>query len=91
MTRPRKEGRPPPTTRSPSTLRNLVKETEKAMAKLEKQRTKLEAQLLESASDHERLAALGVEFADVSAQLEAAEERWLELAAELEEAVAERR
>ncbi len=90
-TRPRKEGRPPPTTRSPSTLRNLVKETEKAMAKLEKQRTKLEAQLLESASDHERLAALGVEFADVSAQLEAAEERWLELAAELEEAVAERR
>jgi len=88
---PRSAPAPRPTTRSPSTLRNLVKDTEKAMARLEKQRAKLEAQLLDAATDHEALAALGAEFADVTAQHEAAEERWLELAAELEDAVAERR
>jgi ATP-binding cassette subfamily F protein uup len=82
---------PKPTTRSPSTLRTLVKETEKEMAKLEKRLAKLEVQLVEAAADHEKLAALGAEFSDVSAQHDAAEERWLELAAELEDAVAERR
>jgi hypothetical protein len=38
----------------------------------------------QAASDHERLAALAVEFAEVGAELEAVETEWLDLASEAE-------
>jgi len=76
------------TARSPSTLRHLIKETEKAMAKLDKRRAALEAQLLDAAAtpDHVVLARVGAELAECTAEHTASEERWLELADELDRA-----
>ena len=67
-------------------LRRLIKDIDKELVRLGKQRTRLEAAMLEAASDHQALTALGAEFAEVTAAHDAAEERWLELADELERA-----
>jgi ATP-binding cassette subfamily F protein uup len=79
--------------RSPSTLRHLVRDVEKEMAKLEKRRAALEAEVAGAAGagDHQALRTTGQALAEVSAAHEAAEERWLELADELERAQALRR
>jgi ATP-binding cassette subfamily F protein uup len=68
--------------RSPSTLRRLLGQAEREVEKLTGQRESLVAEL--STSDHEVLARVGAELATVEAALAEAEERWLELGAELE-------
>jgi ATP-binding cassette subfamily F protein uup len=73
-----------PARRSPSTLRHLLKETDKELAKLTRRRDELAAGLASAGGDHEALARVGTELAEVEAALAAAEERWLELASEAE-------
>jgi ATP-binding cassette subfamily F protein uup len=71
--------------RSPSTLRRLTKDAEKAMRAIEKRRDGLTADLAAvDPRDHERLAAVGKALAGVEAELAAAEESWLELSVEAE-------
>jgi ATP-binding cassette subfamily F protein uup len=81
---------PPPggVVRSPSTVRHLVKDVERDLARIEKRRTALETQVAAAAAagDHEALARVGVELAEVAASLDRGEERWLELSDELERA-----
>ncbi|MGY9074477.1 MAG: ABC-F family ATP-binding cassette domain-containing protein [Acidimicrobiales bacterium] len=69
--------------RSRSTLRRLVAEAERNVAAAEKNHGEL-TEALTSTADHERLAELGHQLTDAAAQLETAEEQWLELAAEAE-------
>ncbi|HEX4868779.1 MAG TPA: ABC-F family ATP-binding cassette domain-containing protein [Acidimicrobiales bacterium] len=73
--------------RSPSTLRNLIKEADKDLARLTKEHARLDAEVAGAAArgDHEALARLGAAVADVQERQSAAEERWLELSAELED------
>jgi hypothetical protein len=70
--------------RSASTLRTLTKEVEKEMRKLEKQRSALIGDLaaLAGTDDHQRLAAVGHQLAEVEQAITAAEDRWLALSAE---------
>ena len=70
--------------RSPSTLRRLLRETEKEIAALERRRDGLIAELAAAGADHEAMTRLGHELAAVEAELAAAEERWLALGEELE-------
>ena len=71
--------------RSPSTLSRLIKDVEKAMRKLDKQRTKLVGELAAvDGNDHVRLTELGKELATVDADLSSTEEQWLALSEELE-------
>ena len=74
------------TGRSPSTLRNLLREADKELARLERERSKLEAEVAGAAGagDHEQLAGLGAALADVQARQTEVEERWLALGTELE-------
>jgi ABC transport system ATP-binding/permease protein len=74
-----------PSRRSPGTLRNLQRDAERAVSRLEQRRAALEAELAGAGDDHRALARLGAEIADVTAELAAAEERWLEISAELED------
>ena len=68
--------------RSPSTLRRLIGQAEREVEKLTGRRDELVASL--ATDDHEVLTRVGAEIAAVEADLAAAEERWLELSAELE-------
>ncbi len=79
-------GTGPSAGRSPSTLRNLIREADKELARLGRERTKLESELVAAAEavDHEALTALGAALADVQARQAKAEERWLALSSELE-------
>ena len=72
--------------RTPSTLRRLLQDEEKALARLERERTKLGTAVNDAveAGDHVRLAALGTEVARVDAEVTATEERWLVLSDELD-------
>jgi ATP-binding cassette subfamily F protein uup len=72
--------------RSASTLRNLLKAAEKDLARLERERTALEAQVADAgaAGDHAELARLGAALSDVQVRLLEVEERWLDLGSELE-------
>jgi ATP-binding cassette subfamily F protein uup len=74
------------TGRSPSTLRRLIKDSEKDIARLERARTKIDEQVAAAASsgDHTALAELGAEVARLDGEIADAEERWLALGAELE-------
>ena len=72
--------------RSASTLGHLLRDLEKRMARLERRREDLTAELAAAGSDHQRLASTGAELATVEADLAAAEEQWLELAEEREQA-----
>jgi ATP-binding cassette subfamily F protein uup len=80
--RPTKERRG----RSPSTLRNLLRDADKELARLARERATLEAEVESAAAagDHQRLARLGADLADVQARQAEVEERWLELGTELE-------
>jgi len=71
-------------TRSPSTLRNLAKESEKEMAKLQRRQDQLAADLQSAGGDHVALERVGAELAACGSDLAAAEERWLELSDELD-------
>lgn len=70
--------------RSASTLRHLTKEADRRLVRLTERRDRLEQEMAASANDHQRLAELGREFAEVSSELEEAEEVWLELVEEAE-------
>ena len=72
--------------RSASTLRQLMKETEKALNKATKQRDGAQVALdaAVAAGDHVQIAASGALMAEAQALIDAAEEQWLELAAEAE-------
>ena len=73
-----------PKPRSRSTLTRLMREADKEVQKLARRRERLHEQLLDAAADHKELARLGTEEAEVAAELEAAAEAWLALAAEAE-------
>jgi ATP-binding cassette subfamily F protein uup len=72
--RPKKE-------RSPSryTLGRRLRETEQAMARIQRRVDRLNEQL-GGTTDHEQLATLGADLATAQADLAGLEERWLELA-----------
>ena len=82
--RPARRARRPPAGRSPSTLRRLLRETEKEIAAHERRRAKLIAELAAAGADHQAMTRLGQELAAVDAELAAAEERWLTYGEELE-------
>jgi ATP-binding cassette subfamily F protein uup len=72
---------------SPSTLRHRLRDAEREVAGLQRRHATLSEAVLEAgnAGDHERLRTLGEELTAVGSDLEAAEERWLELASDAEE------
>ena len=72
--------------RSHSTLRHLMKDAERQIAKLSKRRDRLHGELAEAGTDHVELARIGTEEAAVSRELAAIEDRWMELAEEAESA-----
>ena len=75
-----------PKKRSSSTLRHLLKNTERDVAKATKDRERLSVELdaAVSARDAVAIGTLGRALAEAQARLDVAEERWLELAAEAE-------
>ena len=83
-------GRPTATTsgtasrRSPSTLQRMMRDIDKELAALGRTRDRLHAELVAAATDHRRLAELGTDLATVDDQVATAEQRWLELADELD-------
>jgi ATP-binding cassette subfamily F protein uup len=75
---------------SPSTLRARLRQVEKELQPLEKRRAAL-TERLASTTDHRELADLGEQLAAVSSEVVALEERWLELAGELDGCAGARR
>jgi ATP-binding cassette subfamily F protein uup len=76
----------PPARRSPSTLFRLIKDAEKAIAAATTKRDRLTAELHTAGDDHQALARIGNELAETEAALQAAEEEWLALSEENEQA-----
>jgi len=90
---PTKAGPPkavPPTAdarrRSLSTLRRLIRDAERDLAELEHRREQLAEALTKATADHQALAQIGTEMAEVQAGLGEAEQRWLTLSDELDTA-----
>ena len=79
VTRPKTSSR-----RSSSTVRHELKQVEQTMVELERRRDEATSALSAASTDHEELARLGAEVAEISAALHDVEDRWLELSAELE-------
>ena len=77
------------TRRSASTLAYQMRELDKELGRLGRQRDRLN-DALQAAADHLELARLGTELAEVQASLTEAEERWLALAEEAESAAESR-
>jgi hypothetical protein len=77
--------------RSPSTLRQLMKDADKEITRLGRRRVALEEDLADKAgvADHTELTSLGNQLAQVLTELEAAEELWLALGEESELAAEE--
>ncbi len=57
---------------------------EREVAQLDRRRDDLGTEMTKAGADHVELARLGSTLAEVQAELEVAEERWLALAAEAE-------
>lgn len=72
--------------RSASTLRHLMKEADRVIARCTRERDALETELAERAATaaHTELSELGARLAAVTGELQAAEETWLALATEAE-------
>jgi ABC transport system ATP-binding/permease protein len=70
--------------RSPSTLRRLINEAERAMAAATDRRDSLLHDLAAAGSDHEQLAKVGAELGRAEEAIAAAEEHWLALGEEAE-------
>lgn len=70
--------------RSPSTLRRLIGEAERALAAAAERRDALLGDLAAAGSDHERLAEVGAELGRAEEAIAAAEEQWLALGEEAE-------
>jgi ATP-binding cassette subfamily F protein uup len=71
---------------SPSTLGRQLRDTEKSIAALERQRDRLVGELEAAGADVDALARVGTELAALEVELGAAEQRWLDLAEALESA-----
>ena len=71
-------------TKSPSTLRRLLAQSETALAKATAELEKLTAQMSAAGSDHVKLAKISEELTKAQAKVNSAEEPWLALAAEAE-------
>ena len=71
-------------TKSPSTLRRLLAQSETALAKATAELEKLTAQMSAAGSDHVKLTKISEELAKAQAKVNSAEETWLALAAEAE-------
>jgi len=69
-------------TKSPSTLRRLLAQSETTLAKATAELEKLTAQMSAAGSDHVKLAKISEELAKAQAKVNSAEETWLALAAE---------
>jgi len=80
----RDDGAPSSVKRSASTLRFLLKDVEKQMRQLEKRQATLTAAVTAAGTDHERLATLGAELAEVGLAITAVEDEWLALTEEAE-------
>lgn len=78
-------GQKPAKRRSPSTLRRLIGEIDRTIAGLTLRHDELSVQLAET-TDRGELAQVGEHLTDIAGQLEAAEEQWLLLSTELEDA-----
>lgn len=78
----------PVSAKSPSTLKRLVAQAEKSLQAAIVERDAVNGALLAEAagstSDHSRLADLGQRLAEIQMAVDAAEERWIEIAAEAE-------
>ena len=70
--------------KSPSTLRRMVAQSETALAKATAELEKITAQMSAARSDHVKLAKISEELAKAQAKVNSAEETWLALAAEAE-------
>lgn len=70
--------------RSASTIRHELKSVEKDMARLDKKRSALTAELEAAGSDHEALVRIGAELTPVVEEIDRLEERWLALSEEAE-------
>lgn len=75
---------PPVKRRSSSTLGHLIRESEKQLTRLEREKSKLTDALIAAGTDHHKLAEIGAELAEVESQLVQEEERWLQLSEERE-------
>jgi len=87
--RPAAGARPPKQAavgRSPSTLRRLLRDTDREIAAHTRRRDRLVEQLAASGADHQAMTKLGQDLAAVDAELAAAEEQWLTYGEELESA-----
>ena len=71
-------------TKSPSTLRRLLAQSETTLAKATAELEKLTAQMSAAGSDHVKLAKISEELTKAQAKVNSAEETWLALAAEAE-------
>ena len=74
----------PVSTKSPSTLRHQLGRADRELAEAIEERDKVQAELAEVGADHKELARVGAKLATVQQRVDAAEERWLLLAAEAE-------
>ena len=74
----------PKSTKSPSTLRRLITQSETALAKATAELEKLTAQMSAAGNDHVKLAKISEELAKAQANVNSAEDKWLALAAEAE-------
>ena len=70
--------------KSPSTLRRMVAQSETALAKATAELEKLTAQMAGAGNDHVKLAKISEELAKAQAKVNNAEETWLSLVAEAE-------
>lgn len=70
--------------RSASTIRHELRGVEKDMARLDKKRSTLTAELEAAGSDHEALVRIGAELTPVVEEIDVLEQRWLELSEEAE-------
>jgi len=68
--------------KSPSTLRRLITQSETALAKATAELEKITAQMASAGSDHVKLAKISEELAKAQAKVNSAEETWLALVAE---------
>ncbi len=71
-------------TRTPNALSNAIRQAEKSVAKLEKRKASLLAELEVAIGDHEALTRLGADLATIDTEMAAVEGEWLELSEELE-------
>ena len=82
--RPSKAAQKPAAIKSPSTLRRLLTQAERALAQCSQTRQLVSDALASCGSDHVLLAKFGAELAQAQVRVDSAEQDWLALAAEAE-------